>query len=236
MAVVLEGIRVLVFDLDDTLYAERSYAYSGFEAVGDWLRQRIACPVDPVARMRELFETGDRRRIFDTLLAEFGCPDPENLVPGMVWCYREHTPTIQLAPDAAELLRELKGLLHLGLVSDGPLAMQERKVAALCLSEWLDPIVLTDVWGTPYWKPHPRGFELIQHVTGCKGAACLYVADNAAKDFVAPRRLGWRTVQICRSEGVYARIPPHPDGIPEARVGTLRELEIRLSDRPQTAD
>ena len=80
----LSGIRAVVFDLDDTLYPERSFAYSGFEAVAEWLKGRMSCRFDPAARMVELFEKGDRGQVFDRLLAELGCEESATYIQEMI--------------------------------------------------------------------------------------------------------------------------------------------------------
>jgi putative hydrolase of the HAD superfamily len=222
----LTGIRTVVFDLDDTLCAERDYAFSGFDAVGRWLSQRMECPFDPAARMRELFDSQYRRRVFDRLLDETGCTDPHSLVPEMIACYRKHLPDITLLPDANRALTRWQGQFFLGLISDGPLVMQENKVAALGLRDRLDAVVLTDVWGQEYWKPHERAFEVLETSSGQSGAACVYIADNAAKDFVAPVRRGWRTLRICRAGGTYASVQAHPGGRAEFDTDTLDQVDL----------
>ncbi len=225
----LQGLRAVVFDLDDTLYAERSFAFSGFEAVAQWLRARWPCPFDPAARMRELFETDFRPRVFDVLLSELGCPDAAAWVPAMIDCYRMHRPAIALYRDAEAALARWRGRVSLGLISDGPLAVQRRKVAALGLEAKLEQIILTDEWGPAFWKPHPRAFETMQAFWGCNGATCVYIGDNAGKDFLAPRRLGWQTVQVCRAEGLYARVEPPAGGSAACRVATLDELDLTFA-------
>ena len=222
----LTGVQLVVFDLDDTLYPERQYAFSGFDAVAEWLRGRIACPFDAAARMRELFASADRRHVFDILLAEAGCPSPLELIPQMVACYRNHCPTITLCADAEAALRRWRDRVKLALLSDGPIEMQSRKVQALKLSEVLKPIVLTDAWGRQYWKPHPRGFQELERASEASGPRCLYVADNPSKDFLAPRARGWQTVQISRPEGLYYHFPPPPGGEPDHQVSSLAELEL----------
>lgn len=227
MTVQLRGIRAIVFDLDDTLYAERDFACSGFDAVGRWLQERFPCPSDPALRMRELFETGDRRRIFDQLLAELRCPRPSEFLSGMIECYRNHMPSIKLSLDARHALERWADRYFLGLISDGPLVMQQRKVEALNLSRWIDLIILTDQWGQEFWKPHPRAFERIERESGQNGSTCLYIADNPAKDFITPNVRGWRSIRIRRGNGVYDDVPSPPGGCEQFQVQSLDDIDIR---------
>ena len=50
----------VVFDIDDTLYLERDYAFSGFEAVGRWVAARLQI-VDFALRCRHNFVAGSTR-------------------------------------------------------------------------------------------------------------------------------------------------------------------------------
>ena len=217
----------IVFDLDDTLYAEREFAFSGFQAVAGAFADRLGAPVDELAaRMRRLFETPQRRRVFHAVLAEDGIAeaDADALVAEMIAAYRSHRPAIRLHADAAAALDRLQGRCRLGVISDGPLQMQNNKVQALGLAGRMDEIILTDQWGPEFWKPHPRAFEELARRWAVPARACVYVADNPAKDFVAPNALGWRTVLVKRPGGIYADRQAPEGGEPQAVIGTLDAL------------
>ena len=64
---LLEGIDAAVFDLDDTLYPEKDYVRSGFEAAASLFPDRP----DAAARLWEAFESG--RPAFDEV---FGAAMP----------------------------------------------------------------------------------------------------------------------------------------------------------------
>jgi putative hydrolase of the HAD superfamily len=92
--------------------------------------------------------------------------------------------------------------------------------------------MFTDNHGRENWKPSPEPFRRIAEALASPAAACAYVGDNPAKDFVAPNRLGWLTVHLQREGGEYRGIAP--DELPQdhrARheIGSLRELEGILS-------
>jgi putative hydrolase of the HAD superfamily len=222
----LTGIRAVILDLDDTLYPEQAYAFSGFQAVSDWLRGQMDCPFDPAERMRAIFLTGQRQHVFDRLLAELEHPEARALIPQMLQCYRDHVPQIALHDDARAAIRAWHGCFPLGLISDGTLPVQEKKVQALGLPGLFDEIILTGCWEPAYWKPHARAFELMENRLGIHGPALVYIADNCAKDFVAPRLLGWRTVWIQRPGGVYCDVPPPPGGQPEFHVHSLPQVDL----------
>ncbi len=226
MAIELASIHVVVFDLDDTLYPERSYAFSGFDAAAVWLRARYQCPFEPAGRMRALFDTEHRPCVFDQVLRELGIEPTPGLVRDLVGVYRTHRPQIDLFRDAREVLTRWRGHFLLGLISDGHLRSQQNKVQALGLADRLDRIILTDSWGSAFWKPHPRAFEELEQAWGWRESACVYVADNAEKDFVAPRKLGWRTIQIRRPGAIYADASPPAGGESDFRVASLVEIVL----------
>ncbi|MBU0717731.1 MAG: HAD family hydrolase [Planctomycetes bacterium] len=276
-------IAAVVFDLDDTLYPERAYAFSGFDAVAATFEDLLGDPEQTAADMRRIFEHGDRRRVFNTLLAERGVRDDgpldrsresrggatrsspianddgpsdrsrgscggatrssplakggkrgvvgspgteEALVRRMIETYRSHRPNISLAPDADAALTRLREKGHpLGLITDGPAVMQAAKIQALALAGRVDEIILTAELGPGFGKPHPRAFELMAERLKAAPSQCVYVADNAVKDFVAPNALGWLTVQITRPDGVYRDIDPPDGGQPAHVIETLDSLD-----------
>ena len=57
----MSKLEAVVFDLDDTLYPERSYVLSGFSAVADWAERTLAIPRATVlADLRAYFDSGVR--------------------------------------------------------------------------------------------------------------------------------------------------------------------------------
>jgi len=228
----MNAIQFVVFDLDDTLYLERDYAHSGFDAVAERFAGDIGAGFDIAARCRQLFDSPHRARVFNTLLAEANPPHAGALLTRMIEVFRTHTPRIALTRDADRAIHRLGQHLKLGLISDGFLVAQQAKVRALGLEQRLDAIVLTDQWGRPYWKPHPRAFETIARCLHVTPQSCVYVADNPRKDFVAPNALGWTTIMIRRPGAVHAdahATATDPEKVPfggtaEAVIDTLDAL------------
>ena len=222
----MHSIRAIVFDLDDTLYPEREFVFSGYRAVADAFAGRLGAPFDLVQRMTELFDTPDRGRVFNVILAEAGVAraQVDALVSEMIATYRDHKPGIHLHPDADVALTRLGGRYRLSLISDGPLEMQNNKIDALDLPRRLDEVILTDRWGRQFWKPHPRAFEEMSRRLGLPAAECLYVADNPAKDFIAPGALGWSTALIRRPDGIYADREPAEGSRIDVTVESLDAL------------
>lgn len=216
---------VTVFDLDDTLYLERDYVASGFAAAGAWLAAERGIHGLGGAAW-SCFESGHRGNIFDIALGHLGMtPDPA-LIACLVGVYRGHVPDIALAPDAAAWLSAPPPNRALALLTDGPVASQSAKIAALGLADHgLSPLVMTGTLGEGCGKPHPRGFCVIESAYGLSPDCFTYVADNAAKDFVTPRRRGWRTVQIRREGRLHQASPIDAEHAADRVITSLGEME-----------
>jgi len=221
-------ILAVVFDLDDTLYPEMSYAFSGFRAVARRIENEFKPTFDVEARMRSLFDSPNRGQVFNTILQELGITDSASRVDALVRLFREHPPEIELFDDAKYVLNRLAGRYRLGLISDGYLVTQQAKVRALGLESRIDEIILTDQWGRQYWKPHERAYLEMSKRLAVPHDSCVFVGDNRAKDFVAPNRLGWVTVSIDRPGGVYLDASVPPGGAPQHVIESLNALEDTL--------
>jgi putative hydrolase of the HAD superfamily len=203
------GIKVVVFDVDDTVYLERDYVKSGFHAI----ESEYGLP--GFERMAwDLFLEGARGDTIERALDRLGIESPIEFVGKLVATYRSHLPTISLQNDAVPVLTKLlERHVPVGVVTDGPLVSQTRKVEVLGLRKFAELVVYTDSYGEEYSKPHPRSFEEIQLATGISSWSHIYVADNPLKDFAGPSALGWRTLRVRRplSLHVEAETPDYVD-------------------------
>ena len=206
----------VTFDLDDTLYLERDFAFSGFDAVAAHLGADGFA-----ATCRALFDSPHRAAIFNEALRRHGVSAE---VPDLVAVYRDHAPQIALCPDAARYLQ--RG--GFGLITDGPERTQRAKIAALGLARFCDQIIPTGQWPAGFGKPHPRAYQAI--VDAADGRRCVYVADNAAKDFVTPNRMGWLTVQILRPGRVHDGTAPDAAHAAQVVITSLDQLDAVLAE------
>jgi len=223
--------RGVVFDLDDTLYLERAYVGSGFRAIAAIVEQRCGLPRSLVWRtLQRMFQQGVRHDTFDRLLAEHPLLATRFTVPELVIAYRDHRPDITLLPGVYELLRALRRHgTGLALITDGPVISQRSKIEQLGISPFVPTQVLTGVWPADFAKPHSRAFEEVAGRLQIPTDELVYVADNPAKDFAAPRRLGWRTIRLrLRGQLHYAAEPPTVGHEPHCEVRSVRKLRALL--------
>lgn len=208
--------RVVVFDLDDTLFPERQYVLSGFRAVDAWLEEAKGMS-GFYERAKALFEAGSRGNIFDLALAESECSGDKALIRELVRVYREHPPRLNLYEDARWAIDVFRAHGPLGLISDGHLVAQQNKLAALNIGEAFQAVVFSDAFGRDSWKPSPRPYQRIMELIPGAPSDFVYIADNPSKDFITARRLGWGTIQIARREGVHEG----GEGAPEYRADAV---------------
>jgi len=213
----------IVLDIDDTLYLERDYAFSGFRAVGDWLQSKYG-ETGFFETAWNYFLKGRRGDIFNQVLRDINYGD-NGLIAKMVEVYRTHDPDIHLLPDALSFLQKYAST-ELAVISDGYSASQWAKVHALDLEKLVETIIMTDDWGREYWKPHPQAFESARK--GCLPGCCVYIADNPLKDFIAPIRLGWMpSIRVRRIGSMHYNVPTPDDCI---EVASLNDACAFLSE------
>lgn len=194
-------LRGVVFDMDDTLYLERDYVRSGFQAVAAALGNAQAFDF-----LWGHFLQGTRRNTFDLLAKEF---DRAIHVPDLVEIYRSHQPSIDLIETYRPLIAELREAgIPVGLISDGPAISQRRKAEALGLPDLIDHLVLTGEWGVDFYKPHRRAFHFFSDRWSLPPESLVYIGDNPEKDFIAPNALGWGSVRLRMPGGLHEAKEP----------------------------
>lgn len=220
-------MRVIVCDLDDTLFPEIEYVESGFTAVGEWFaglkEKNLVNPLVDVPsgqeiarRCMELHWAGVRGNVFDRLL-EGLCGDIQSahrdlsnadLVSSMVEVYRYHRPTITLHADAVELFRRTRagGDCRIGIITNGLAKVQRLKVEALELEKWCDHIIYCEELGVQ--KPSEIPYQHMMKLCGNEydGGHFIYIGDHALKDFVGARKCGWKTTRIVRENGLHGHV------------------------------
>ena len=195
----LSGIKLIVFDMDDTLYPEREFVFSAYRAVSEYVYEKFGIFIEDDLRRR--FSSGQRGDLFSIVLKDLGVKFTEEDIQGLVKRYREHRPSIQPYTDAVVIQELKKAGYKIGLLTDGWKRVQKNKWKALKLEQHFDFTVFTDDFGFEFWKPHEKPFRYICEQAGVKLSEAVYVGDNPSKDFLAPNQLGMKSLRIRRSGG-----------------------------------
>jgi putative hydrolase of the HAD superfamily len=217
----------VVFDIDDTLYFERDYCYSGFDALAPWAKTWLGAS-GFAEKCREAHDSGRRGNVFNLVLEACGVECRPEAISALVGLYRSHLPAIRLCDDAREALSEAAARWPVAVISDGSAMSQSRKADALGLHSYASPIFLTELFGRDCTKPSPVLFRKVQEARPAR--RYVYVADNPAKDFHAPRMLGWHSVRIRRPGGLHHAVPNLPEATPNAELPDCSGLIRLLSE------
>lgn len=178
--------RVLLIDLDDTLFPESAYVESGFRAVAKHLEQARDLPADySFPSMMAFLALEGRGKIFDRVIERFEVRNAEGLVEECINVYRDHDPAIDAYSGVVPALRQLSERFPLALVTNGLPAMQKAKLDALGIAPFFKTIVFCDALNAP--KPAPEGLlEALRQIDASAGEA-VFVGDNPETDGVAAR-------------------------------------------------
>jgi len=219
-------ITTVIFDMDDTLYDEVEYCKSGFRAVAEFIENPAKTPSAEhiFNAFWAQFTAGNRAKVFNTALEQLGINCDKDFIIEMVKVYRNHEPQITLPEDSRDVLEQLSKKYKLALLTDGFLPAQQLKVQALKIEKYFECIVYTEQLGREFWKPSPVGFEKIIKNLNVKSQTVVYVADNAKKDFIAPNKLGFFSIQLTRPGRIHTAPPPAPDGKPNHVINKIIKL------------
>jgi len=217
--------QAVVFDLDDTLYAERDYVLSGYGAVAEHLSDNSARSGQMRQWLWDRFLSGQSAGAFDALNGNFSLGLGRRQIAELVEVYRNHCPRIAPRTGIPSLLEKLQRRGMLGIISDGFLPAQKLKLDALGIAGYFDAVIFTEALGRESWKPSPAGFEALRKELQLDAGNCTYVADNPAKDFAAPNALGWRTIQLLLDGQIHSHKPAPPGGEAQLIVKSIDELE-----------
>lgn len=191
-------MRLIAFDLDDTIYKEREFVASGYRAIADILSRKYGFDFDEMVHVMANAPLNP----FDSL-AEYltnraiQCGrDVTEDIQWMVETYRGHRPDIKMSAGTADTLNWLKGKgYRLAMITDGRVVTQTNKIKSLGIDKIIDwdNISISEAIGAEKYNrlPFERMMKLNKDIS-----EFVYVGDNPMKDFVWPNRLGWETVQL----------------------------------------
>ena len=238
---------VVLFDLDDTLFAHRRAVELGVLAHraahgGDFVLADDAAELHRWTQLEELhyhrYLSGEldfleqRRERARDFVAPYGL-DLSDDDSADTWFDRyleKYRDAWTLLPDALPCLEELRRRIpgvRFGVISNGELAFQTAKMDAVGLSEHIQHVIASAQVG--FAKPDPRIFLVACGVFGVTPANAVYVGDRLRTDAIGARDAGLTGVWLDRPEHTPPELPEEParPGVP--RIRSLAELPALLA-------
>jgi len=221
-----KDIKLLIFDLDDTLYLEKSFVKSGFLSVAKYLEKNFRIEKKELFKVfLKLLEKQGRGKIFDNALKKYNLYD-KKLVQELIQVYRTHKPNIKLYSGVTNLLKSLKKKYKLALLTDGLGYVQRNKVKALKIEKFFDLIIYTDDYGRNNFKPSIYPFKKVLKYFNITPGSSIYVGDDPYKDFVGAKKLGIKTIRVLK--GRYEKIRARRNFGADYNVREIAEIKKLL--------
>jgi putative hydrolase of the HAD superfamily len=209
--------QAILFDLDDTLYDLRSYWRERLRLALDLVRTRYA-HLDSEALA--LVAMAERVYIehWPDFLRRQGVDDEALIAEAHGIFRQEWFERMTLAEDASPTLAALRSRYKLGLITNGPSAIQRAKIERFGLAEYFDELVVSGEVGVA--KPDPAIFRLALERLGVAPDEALFVGDSPEYDLRGAAAAGMPFVWM--NPGAEAL----PESIPQplATIGRLGQL------------
>lgn len=222
------------FDLDDTLY-DRAVPYlAAFrQFFGGRYEDRAAQAFDAVIRRGyEVFKpahtgqiTMEQMHIYrhQTGLRDVGISVTPEQTLQLQALYAAQQGAIRLTGTMQAVLTLCAARFSaVGVITNGGVQPQTRKLESLGVSRWIDPrlVFISDAVGV--MKPAPEIFRMAERAAG---GPCIYIGDSCSQDVAGAAGCGWTTVWLNRrGEAPGTPRPDYTAGSERALLACLREI------------
>ena len=224
-------IKVVAFDLDDTLWAVQPVLLRAERALDAWLAERLPEAPCSMASLRDLAPellqaqpelrhrlTSLRTRLIELGLAKRGIPGPQaaRLAGEAMAVFLAERNQVDFFDGALEAIAEIAPRYRLGALSNG-----NADIKRLGLAEHFSFSFSAEEVANP--KPAPDLFHAALELTGIQPEEMAYVGDDPIKDVDAAKQVGLRTVWLRN------RLRPGPGkSLPDQTLDAIGQLPAAL--------
>jgi len=222
------SIRLITFDLDDTLWDVRPVLHSAELTLREWLARNTPdlndFSVEALAAIRRTLLDAQpelrhriselRRRILCHALEQAGYPQGEarELAEQAFEVFLEARHAVQLFPEVHPTLELLANHYRLGVLTNG-----NADVRRLGLADYFDFTLCAEELGIG--KPDPRPFQEALRRADVSAAHAVHIGDHPSDDIGGAQRAGMRAIWFNPGGS-----PWQHDHQPDAEIGSLAEL------------
>ncbi len=217
-------IRVIGFDLDDTLWAVKPVIIRAEQTLNSWLKEEVPDLEFNVEQMRQFRDralaedpglqrqiTGLRQKVIHLALAESGIKNAEDVAAEAIEVFLHARNQIEYFDGALQVLEHLARDYALGALSNGNADIQR-----LGLEHLFDFAYSAEQVGAP--KPEPDLFHQAILHTSVKPHEMIYVGDDPRLDVDAANQLGIKTIWLDHGT------KPQGETAPSATINDIKDL------------
>lgn len=207
-AELLQTMKTIYFDLDDTLYFRRDAFFVAFDEFFKNKDEKLKSLAHTRQQIRsdEVFYKCQSGEIsteqmyiyrFQAGFRDVGIEITEKQALEFYGLYKKALYELKLTPEVISMLDFAKSHFEkLGIMTNGESIHQRNKIKSLGLEKWISPdlIVISGEHGCP--KPDKRLFEIAKEKSGCTCENLVIVGDSLKNDILPAHELGWRSIWI----------------------------------------
>ena len=194
----MKTMNVIFFDLDNTLYDSEIYYTRAFKSISEFLEKEFK--VEQESSFDFLYSnwrktTSMYNQMFDDVIDKF---DLEISTFDLVKIFNEQEVyESDLFSDTIPVLQKLSNKFKLGIITDGDVSRQKRKLRNCKLHDFANFVIYTKEIEP---KPSPKPFQHALNQLSSSTVRPFYVADNPKIDFKGAKQLNFSTIRIIRGE------------------------------------
>ncbi len=191
-------MNVIFFDLDNTLYDSEIYYDRAFKSISEFLQKEFK--VEQESSFDFLYSnwkktTSMYNQMFDDVINKF---DLKISTFDLVKIFNEQEVyESDLFSDTIPVLQKLSNKFKLGIITDGDVSRQKRKLRNCKLHDFANFVIYTKEIEP---KPSPKPFQHALNQLSSSTVRPFYVADNPKIDFKGAKQLNFSTIRIIRGE------------------------------------
>lgn len=227
------SIRLITFDLDDTLWDVAPALESAETALREWLARNAprldGVPVEHLWAIRSRLLAGEpalkhriselRRRVLFTALQEAGyaVPEAREMAEQAFQTFLAARHEVQIFPEVQPTLEVLANRYILGVLTNG-----NADVRRLGLADYFRFALCAEELGIG--KPDPHPFREALRRGGVPAEQAVHVGDHPGDDIQGAQRAGLRAVWFNPGGKPWSQ-----EGSPDAEIRSLAELPVLLA-------
>ncbi|WP_213662510.1 HAD family hydrolase [Stutzerimonas stutzeri] len=222
------NLRLITFDLDDTLWQAKPIIQGAERALRDWLTANAPLlgdfPIEALGAIRRMLIEREpalrhriselRRRILFHALTDAGYDQTQaqQLTDEGFRVFLDARHAIELAPEVLPTLEWLANHYILGVLTNG-----NADVRRLGLADYFQFALCAEDLGIG--KPDPRPFREALRLAGVSAAQAVHIGDHHEDDILGAQQAGFRAIWYNPQ-----RLPWQQARRPEAEIHSLTEL------------